>query len=219
MIWGFCVNDGWYPILDTLSAQLEKEIIKLKTKYPNEERIPRATQVKEKFGGLRFYMSTETDEIDWYIQEAVHKASHTCETCGNPGKSRLTSWIVTACDACYLKIVANEVANLLSQHLVETQLENCKYKSLVVPKDKKEEYYKAFANTLKNKLKDVDSLNIVPEYFKKKPLGKRITYFFHWNVCTKFKFWWWRNLVYNTKHKIKKLIWNLKRKYEHTTTK
>jgi len=62
---------------------------------------PQATQVKEKFAGLRFYMTWETDEIDKIIGEYEEKSYTICETCGQPGKVRRDkAWIVTLCDKC-----------------------------------------------------------------------------------------------------------------------
>lgn len=61
---------------------------------------PRAAQVKEKFGGLRFYMTHYTDEMSALIREAEQKAEQTCEVCGVVGESRGGGWIKTLCDSC-----------------------------------------------------------------------------------------------------------------------
>lgn len=61
---------------------------------------PRAMQVKEKFGGLRFYMTWETEEIDKLISKAEDESHKICESCGEPGKARSGSWIRTLCDKC-----------------------------------------------------------------------------------------------------------------------
>lgn len=65
-----------------------------------EHRYPRASQVKEKFGTLRFYMSSGTDEIYKHIDEAEKKSGEICEGCGAPGIRRGGGWIVTLCDSC-----------------------------------------------------------------------------------------------------------------------
>lgn len=65
-----------------------------------ESRHPRASQVKEKFGTLSFYMSSATDEMYKLISEAERKSGETCEDCGAPGKRRGGGWIVTMCDSC-----------------------------------------------------------------------------------------------------------------------
>jgi RNA polymerase-binding transcription factor DksA len=62
---------------------------------------PKAAQVKEKFGGLRFYMTSENDEIRKLISEAEALSYETCEECGKPGEERDTRWIRTLCDHCH----------------------------------------------------------------------------------------------------------------------
>lgn len=64
---------------------------------------PRALQVKEKFGSLRFYMTSNTDEIDDLIDKAEEKSYKTCEECGCPGKLRNGGWMTTLCDSCAKK--------------------------------------------------------------------------------------------------------------------
>lgn len=100
MCFGFAVDDGWYKIIYALSQKLEKEIIEYK-KNNKDEDFPRAVQVKEKFGGLCFYMSKYTDEIRELIRDAEEKCSKTCETCGRPGKARDTRWVRTLCEEHY----------------------------------------------------------------------------------------------------------------------
>jgi ribosomal protein L3 len=48
------------------------------------------TQVKEKFGGLRFYIGTGTPEIWNRISQAETESEETCQTCGKPGK--ISTW-------------------------------------------------------------------------------------------------------------------------------
>ena len=57
-----------------------------------------ASQVKEKFGGLRFYTNGYTDVIDGMISIAESMSYRTCEVCGNPGRSNNYGWISTLCD-------------------------------------------------------------------------------------------------------------------------
>ena len=61
---------------------------------------PRASQVKEKYGTLRFYMSSGNEEIWNLIEEAEKKSAETCEGCGVPGELRQGSWSGTSCDNC-----------------------------------------------------------------------------------------------------------------------
>lgn len=93
MCWGFECGDGWYKVIDGLC----KRIMKL-TKESGSE-IPTATQVKEKFGTLRFYLSPETDEVFDLIMKAEQKSAQTCEICGKIGKLReKNTWLKTLCD-------------------------------------------------------------------------------------------------------------------------
>lgn len=84
-----------------LDENLEKE----KQKYLIELRqVPEpfpqvvATQVKEKYGTLRFYLSHEDDYISGVVAMAEYLSELTCETCGAPGKTRGSGWVRTLCD-------------------------------------------------------------------------------------------------------------------------
>jgi len=92
MLWGFECGDGWYDLLYELSAELEALI------DPDEEFPICAVQVKEKFGGLRFYLSSETEEMSELIHKAEVKSEHTCEICGAPGRPRGGGWIAVLCN-------------------------------------------------------------------------------------------------------------------------
>jgi hypothetical protein len=65
-----------------------------------------ATQVKEKFGTLRFYWQSnglserEHYEIVGCVGAVECISGRTCETCGAPGVLRGPGWLSTACDKC-----------------------------------------------------------------------------------------------------------------------
>jgi len=61
-------------------------------------RYPCASQVKEKYGTLSFYMTEGTDQIFDLIHEAEEKSAKICEVCGESGKRRGGGWISTLCD-------------------------------------------------------------------------------------------------------------------------
>jgi len=66
-----------------------------------EELHPSASQVKEKFGTLRFYMDYGTDEMYELIHEYEEKSGNICERCGEPGECKNeTGWVSTLCDKC-----------------------------------------------------------------------------------------------------------------------
>lgn len=55
-------------------------------------------QIKEKFGGLRFYYDGGDDEVSGMVRMAEAWADSTCETCGDRGERRHGGWIRTLCD-------------------------------------------------------------------------------------------------------------------------
>ena len=65
------------------------------------EYVTRVTvaQVKEKFGGLRFYYNGGDDYVRGLVTMAESWADKTCEKCGNLGTHRHGGWIRTLCDA------------------------------------------------------------------------------------------------------------------------
>lgn len=97
MAFGIDVGPGWFGIIEDLSSKLEPVLRKIRAERGD---YPKALQVKEKFGGLRFYMTWETKEIDDLIDEAEEKSYKTCEDCGAPGETRPGGWIRTLCDDC-----------------------------------------------------------------------------------------------------------------------
>lgn len=81
MGWGCTHSDGWYSILDALCEVLSRHAKEL------GRQPPEAVQVKEKFGGLRFYCQGPTDEFDHgAITMAEALSVRVCETTGLPGR-------------------------------------------------------------------------------------------------------------------------------------
>ena len=77
----------------------QEEVNELKTKFDEEvAKVPVAVQVKEKFGGLRFYVQAATDTHYHYISFAESMSYVTCEQCGAPGKRYTDGWHKTLCD-------------------------------------------------------------------------------------------------------------------------
>lgn len=89
MCFGFECGDGWFELIKELSEKLEPEAGVV------------AIQVKEKFGGLRFYLRGGAPDRVWdLIDEAEEKSEVTCEVCGKPGTLRGGGWVRTLCDEC-----------------------------------------------------------------------------------------------------------------------
>lgn len=60
--------------------------------------VPRAMQVKEKFGTLRFYTGPTTEEQDGAIRMAEAMSAVTCDECGAPGTLTGNGWISCKCE-------------------------------------------------------------------------------------------------------------------------
>ncbi len=94
---GFAVGAGWYPILEILCSNIQHHL-DWKEKQGNPIQQVTVSQIKEKFGGLRFYYDGGDDEISGMVRMAEAWADASCEECGAPGKSRNGGWIRTLCD-------------------------------------------------------------------------------------------------------------------------
>jgi hypothetical protein len=86
-----CVGEGWRKLVSKL--------------YDAKPKSTHVMQVKEKWGGLRFYVSSAPewyyDLIDCYEQESYQL----CELCGEQGVNRTDlGWVLTLCDKHYLEI-------------------------------------------------------------------------------------------------------------------
>lgn len=84
------VAAGWMPIVEEMLVALKDLPITI-------------VQIKEKFGELRVYADDVTDEqateIAKIIEIATYKARHTCEICGEPGKSVYINGLGVRCEA------------------------------------------------------------------------------------------------------------------------
>jgi len=89
-LFGWEIRKGWEPLVKELIDRLKKE-----TDWDGE-----ITQIKEKFGGLRFYIGKGSKPIWDLIDEYEKKSYEICEDCGKPGKLRTEGryWIRTLCD-------------------------------------------------------------------------------------------------------------------------
>ena len=93
---GFEHDDGWFDLIWRLCEYLEPLVAEFERAT---ERQFEVLQVKEKFGGLRFYVNCRKEEaVRQRIGTAAQESFHTCEICGQPGKLREDSWIKTLCD-------------------------------------------------------------------------------------------------------------------------
>jgi hypothetical protein len=80
MKYGISCDDGWYQIIFDLCRSIQN----LTDSQNAEQTI--AEQVKEKFGGLRFYTkNSRTIDAHKIIIAAERKSFVTCEVCGETG--------------------------------------------------------------------------------------------------------------------------------------
>lgn len=105
-------GDGWFAIVDRLSAACEQEISTLSSAGVAEAQWPRIAQIKEKFGSLRFYvMGPLSCQLRQQIADAqgdASESSRTCEQCGVPGRFRAGGSSQTRCDDCEKETTPSE---------------------------------------------------------------------------------------------------------------
>jgi hypothetical protein len=97
LCWGIDTGDGWYDILDTLCGQIQnhQNLFGLNVE---------AVQVKQKFGGLRFYYNGGDEFIEGLTSMAEAISNRTCEECGSPAttttRGHYTKTQCLRCSAC-----------------------------------------------------------------------------------------------------------------------
>ena len=119
--YGIGVGDGWYDLVYTLchnihhAIKFENECVENYRKDPKgftwkpaskPYNYPEVHQIKEKFGGLRFYCATPSGtryELRGMLQLAESFSFRICESCGNKGEVRDHAWVRTLCDKCEKK--------------------------------------------------------------------------------------------------------------------
>lgn len=93
---GFDCDDGWFDLVWTLSRALDKAASRDGLE-PSDEAWPEATQVKQKFGSLRFRIKNGTREMEALIGAAQAASETICEICGAPGAPVRNPLVKTLC--------------------------------------------------------------------------------------------------------------------------
>jgi hypothetical protein len=86
---GVWVPEGWETIVDELCGCIHDYTTKTYRLKNGEKVYPPAVkidQIKEKFGGLRFYYFGGDDQVDGMVTFASYLASKTCEVSGEKGE-------------------------------------------------------------------------------------------------------------------------------------
>ncbi len=92
-----CVGEGWSLLIENLIVDLD-----------HLGWNGTIMQVKEKFGGLRFYIGSATDEIFKRVHQAEEDSYSICEYCSQPGRCTGPGWLRTLCDKCWGVIYTGE---------------------------------------------------------------------------------------------------------------
>ena len=107
------ISDGWVPLVNKLTDEIVRILGEYTEEYcsGNDKLTFEIFQIKEKFAGLRYYISRiefpesfsgNASVIDERIRGLVHDyettSFHLCETCGAYGEVRYGSWRYTSCD-------------------------------------------------------------------------------------------------------------------------
>ena len=115
MYWGIDVGDGWYDLMDELCSSLQDYSDKMNIQVV-------ATQVKEKFGELRFYYDIHykenfnnglslnernnlidviDKEVEKIISNAEYRSENECEKCGKQYHIKsINGWMMNICEEC-----------------------------------------------------------------------------------------------------------------------
>lgn len=108
MCFGFGCGDGWFDLIDTMCKAIQNHINFLRSNNKEIEQVV-AAQVKEKFGGLRFYYEGGDDYVRGVVDLASHLSEKTCETCGSTTNIGKTSgWIKIMCEDCSKTLGPNQ---------------------------------------------------------------------------------------------------------------
>jgi hypothetical protein len=108
---GIAVGEGWWTIVESLCGQIQHHI-DWKNKFgPVVDQVTVA-QIKEKFGGLRFYYDGGDEQVRGMVSMAESWASNTCEICGVPSTKQTTGWIKNVCDEHFNEIESRKKERL-----------------------------------------------------------------------------------------------------------
>ena len=93
-------GDGWFNIIDTMCSAIQSHIDHTNRVNPEDPVYQvMVTQVKEKFGGLRFYYVGGDDYCRGIVAMAEAMSYHVCEVCSDQASTFDDGgWIMTLCE-------------------------------------------------------------------------------------------------------------------------
>lgn len=95
-MFGVECGDGWRGIIERMCEAIDAHIKSLA-----EPIVFEFSQIKEKYGGGRFYHSGGDSVTDKIVSDAENETYETCETCGSTEDVGQTmGWIVVCCKKC-----------------------------------------------------------------------------------------------------------------------
>jgi hypothetical protein len=103
-------GEGWHDLILNALAEIHRLCKEHELDYPKID------QIKEKFGGLRLYLSYHEERINSIVKRAEEKSFTICEVTGKPGKLRQTGWWKTLCDEEAEKRGYLSVAEIFEMH-------------------------------------------------------------------------------------------------------
>lgn len=93
-LFGSECQDGWFALIYAAC-----ELIQEHSNHPSSEQVV-VSQVKEKFGGLRFYYHGGDDYVEAVVDLVERLSESICELCGAPGLIReRNGWLSARCEA------------------------------------------------------------------------------------------------------------------------
>ena len=100
MSWGgngfsFECGLGWKNILEDLFRRIDFALVDQDIRKEFQ-----VTQIKEKFGTLRFYCHGGNEAVDAHIRVAEQMSEFTCERCGQRGTMHRKGWMSVRCEQC-----------------------------------------------------------------------------------------------------------------------
>ncbi len=110
MAFGFMCGDGWFTLIDTLCERLQF--------WTDHNQAPQivATQVKEKWGELCFYVQCSNEEQQGMITMAEAMSGHICEECGQLGQALVNGSVFLTRCSTHSPELAISLAEFYAKH-------------------------------------------------------------------------------------------------------